>query len=55
MERVGIIPLHYENYNYGGQLGAYALQKAIPNWMSALDAFHLYKANITQVIDVIFL
>lgn len=28
-ERVGIITLYYKNYNYGGQLGAYALQKAI--------------------------
>lgn len=29
MKRVGIITLYYKNYNYGGQLGAYALQKAI--------------------------
>jgi hypothetical protein len=29
MKKVGIITLYYKNYNYGGQLGAYALQKAI--------------------------
>lgn len=29
LKRVGIITLYYKNYNYGGQLGAYALQKAI--------------------------
>ncbi|WP_339222302.1 polysaccharide pyruvyl transferase family protein [Paenibacillus sp. FSL H8-0332] len=29
MKKVGIITLYYKNYNYGGQLGAFALQKAI--------------------------
>lgn len=29
MKKIGIITLYYKNYNYGGQLQAYALQKAI--------------------------
>lgn len=29
MKRVGILTLYYKNYNYGGQLQAYALQKCI--------------------------
>lgn len=29
LKKVGIITVYYKNYNYGGQLGAYALQKAI--------------------------
>jgi hypothetical protein len=29
MKKVGIITVYYKNYNYGGQLQAYALQKAI--------------------------
>ena len=31
MHKIGILTLYYKNYNYGGQLQAYALQKAIAN------------------------
>ncbi len=31
MSKVGILTLYYKNYNYGGMLQAYALQKTIPN------------------------